>query len=90
MCALYCIDVSAQTPLSKENKLKAAYLLNFTKFIEWPATSADEQSSTIRICVDSSSEFLEFLSPLVTQASEFISKFEFMNILFPAWLPALK
>jgi hypothetical protein len=36
---------AAQNPL--EIKIKAAYLYNFTKFIDWP----DRQSKTIRICV---------------------------------------
>ena len=62
---LFCAGVYAEAPLSKEKKLKAAYLLNFTKFIEWPDTTKIKSTSTIRICVDASSEFQQFLSQLV-------------------------
>jgi hypothetical protein len=57
----FCTAVYADRPLGMEDKLKAAYLLNFTKFIEWP----DTLPSTIRICVDATPEFLQFLSQLV-------------------------
>ncbi len=33
------VEASAEEPSSVEYKIKAAYLLNFAKFIEWPATS---------------------------------------------------
>ncbi len=61
----FCTAVYADSPLSMEDKLKAAYLLNFTKFIEWPATTDMTLPSTIRICVDATPEFLQFLSQLV-------------------------
>jgi len=61
---LLCSSVNAENSLSKEDKLKAAYLFNFTKFIEWPILAKSERPSSIRICVDSSSEFFEFLEEL--------------------------
>jgi hypothetical protein len=63
--SLFCNAVYAEAPLSKEKKLKAAYLLNFTKFIEWPDKIENKSLLTIRICVDASSEFLQFFSQLV-------------------------
>jgi len=61
---LLCSSVNAENSLSKEDKLKAAYLFNFTKFIEWPILAKSERPSSIRICVDSSSAFFEFLEEL--------------------------
>ena len=62
---LLCSSVNAEHSLSKEDKLKAAYLFNFTKFIEWPILAKSERPSSIRICVDGSSAFFEFLEELV-------------------------
>jgi hypothetical protein len=64
-CLLFCIFANAQVPLSKEKKLKAAYLLNFTKFIEWPVTGNETEPSTIRICVDESSDFILFFRNMI-------------------------
>ena len=33
--------VAAETPVTRECQLKAAFLYNFTKFVEWPANSSD-------------------------------------------------
>ncbi len=63
-CLLFCLTTQADAPLSKEDKLKAAYLLNFTRFIEWPESDADEPQKTIRICVASSPKFLAFLNEM--------------------------
>ena len=62
---LLCSSVNAEDSLSKEDKLKAAYLFNFTKFIEWPILAKSERPSSIRICVDGTSAFFEFLEELV-------------------------
>ena len=59
---LFCDVVKSETTLSKKSKLKAAYLLNFTQFIEWPNIPSGQTPSTIRICVDDSSEFILFLN----------------------------
>jgi len=49
--------------LSKSDKLKAAYLFNFTKYIDWPATRVD--SRVLNICSYASTEFNTFLKALV-------------------------
>jgi hypothetical protein len=61
---LLCNSSHAESILSKKDKLKAAYLLNFTQFIEWPNKEAEKTPTTIRICVDGSSEFLLFLNQM--------------------------
>jgi hypothetical protein len=61
---LFCVVSYASAGISKENKLKAAYLLNFTKFIKWPTEGEKESLSSIRICAEESAEFIAFLSEM--------------------------
>jgi hypothetical protein len=44
------VGLSAQTPAT-EYEVKAAYLLNFGKFIKWPATPAQPELEKFTICV---------------------------------------
>lgn len=53
-----CALLYAQTPL--ENKIKAAYLYNFTKFVDWP----DRQGKTIQICVSGDTQISKVLEEL--------------------------
>ncbi|MCH1425186.1 MAG: YfiR family protein [Burkholderiales bacterium] len=63
-CLFLCSVVVANTTLSKEEKLKAAYILNFTKFMEWPVPEVGEAASDIRICTDSSADFIVFFNKM--------------------------
>jgi hypothetical protein len=44
---LLCFDALAQETVARADALKAAYLLNFAQFVEWPANTGD----TLTICV---------------------------------------
>lgn len=57
--------LSAQPPVSKEYQLKAAFLYNFTKFVEWPAGSWLESHSPIVIGVFGGNPFGSFLEQTV-------------------------
>lgn len=59
-------SANTKVTLSKEKKLKAAYLFNFTRFIEWPNNGANKQPSSIHICIDDSKEFYQFLHQMVS------------------------
>lgn len=61
---LFCVVGNASATISKENKLKAAYLLNFTKFIKWPTEGEKKSLTSIKICVEESAEFIAFLSEM--------------------------
>lgn len=63
LCAL-STNIHAEE-LSKEYKLKAAYLFNFTRFTEWPDDSFESNSSPIQLCIQSNSHFINFLTALV-------------------------
>jgi hypothetical protein len=47
-----------------EYQVKAAYLYNFAKFIEWPEGSFKDSSSPIKICILGSDPFGRFLDDL--------------------------
>lgn len=49
MCLLLSSVATAQSPL--EYEVKAAFLLNFTKFVEWPRGAFPNARSPISICI---------------------------------------
>ena len=56
LCAILCVGPliwpnrsAAQVPL--EYEVKAAFLLNFTKFVEWPASAFPGPDSPFTICI---------------------------------------
>jgi len=55
--------------LSKENKLKAAYILNFTKYLDWPNNVQNESPRSIVICLQEMTPFDNFLRQLVANKS---------------------
>lgn len=48
--------------LTKEYKVKAAYLLNILLYVEWPEA---DQSDPLHICVDDQPDFVSFLSAVL-------------------------
>lgn len=61
---LFFGGAQAEANLTKKDKLKAAYLLNFTRFIEWPNSTPDIKSAPIRICIEDSPKFLLFFNQM--------------------------
>lgn len=51
--------------LSKKDKLIAAYLFNFTKFIDWPEFSRREARNQITLCMREDARILDFTRELV-------------------------
>jgi hypothetical protein len=41
----------AQSPTAGEYQVKAAFLFNFAKFVEWPSSSLPDLSAPLRICI---------------------------------------
>lgn len=58
------LDASAQT-ISKEYQLKAAFLYNFSKFVQWPADRFADERSAIVIAVLGENPFGEELKNVV-------------------------
>ncbi len=44
-------NLSAQTPKITEYQVKAAYLANFGRFVEWPGSATAAKSESFNICV---------------------------------------
>lgn len=56
---------AAETPVSKEYQLKAAFLYNFTKFVEWPPARFADNTSPIVVAVVGRNPFGEELENVV-------------------------
>jgi YfiR/HmsC-like len=50
VCSL-AMGTPAQSPTAGEYQVKAAFLYNFAKFVEWPSSSFSDASAPFRICV---------------------------------------
>jgi hypothetical protein len=59
--ATTCVGAAA----TGEYDVKAAYLLNFTKFVEWPASAFTSAEAPIAICIVGSNPFGTVLQELV-------------------------
>jgi YfiR/HmsC-like len=47
----YPTPIRAQVSASIEYQVKAAFLLNFAKFIEWPPNTFESKNKTITVCI---------------------------------------
>ncbi|MEH6712811.1 MAG: YfiR family protein [Paraglaciecola polaris] len=63
------LSLSAQE-LPKERKLKAAYLLNFTKYLTWPEGKINDRETAFRLCVNSDPSFFAFMQALVVKYNQ--------------------
>lgn len=59
----------AAAQVAAEHELKAAFLFNFTKFVEWPAEAFADRTSGFRICVVGDELLAGFLEDLVADES---------------------
>jgi len=62
---LFCSHLNAQPSLTKEQKLKSAYLLNFTRYISWPDRVENEPHVIFQLCLQASSPMLGFMQELI-------------------------
>jgi hypothetical protein len=60
------MTVYAQEPKPSEYQVKAAYLYNFSRFIEWPARPSAESSEPFAICVLGKDPFGSILDTTVS------------------------
>jgi hypothetical protein len=63
--ALTAIGPRAAAQPSLEYEVKAAFLLNFTRFVDWPASAFAEPSSPFAICVIGKDPFAGALDEIV-------------------------
>jgi hypothetical protein len=62
-------NVSAQTRIARPQDLKAAFLFNFTQFVEWPATAFANEKSPFVIGIVGEDPFGNTLDQLVANES---------------------
>jgi hypothetical protein len=61
---VYCGVLKAQVSPT-EHQVKAAFLLNFTKFVEWPEAAFESQESPLSICILGDDPFAGPLDQLI-------------------------
>jgi hypothetical protein len=66
-CVLYSYAVPE--PKTSEARVEAAYIYNFAKFVEWPASKFADSSSPMRFCVLNDFSFEADLSQVVNGKS---------------------
>jgi len=66
VCLLAALSLHAEPPEASEHQVKAAFLMNFTKFVEWPAAAFRDPAQPITICVYGDDPF----GPTLDQAVE--------------------
>lgn len=57
----------AQTPTAGEYQVKAAFLYNFAKFVEWPPSSFSDASASLQICVFGRNPFGDALRNITSE-----------------------
>jgi len=63
-CLLVAVPAAAQQP-SIEHEVKAAFLYNFVRFVEWPATAFETSRSPLALCLAGTDVFGPVLDELV-------------------------
>ncbi len=66
---LFCLILASNSfadhsSISREQKIKAAYLYHLTKFIDWPSEHPNKQSQAITICIAGNTTFTHFMLQL--------------------------
>ncbi len=64
-CLAATITAAAQSARAPEYEVKAAFLYNFAKFVEWPANAFAQSSAPLRICVLGQDPFGDTLNRIV-------------------------
>jgi hypothetical protein len=90
-CAIFAAQIQGQTV--EDTELKAAYLYNFAKFVEWPAGVFSNPTTPLAICVIGDEHMSEVLErvvfgkklsgrPLETRRPRSQKDFKFCHIMF--------
>jgi hypothetical protein len=63
---LVCASAAAQRPGTSEESVKAAFLYNFTKFVDWPETAFTQPSAPFVVCAFADPGFRKALESILT------------------------
>ncbi len=78
---LFLSGTHAQSPTAGEYQVKAAFLFNFAKFVEWPPSSFSDASAPLRICVFGRDPFGEELRNITKEKTVNGRKLEVNQVL---------
>jgi len=78
---LCSLAVGAQAQSATEYQLKAAFLFNFAKFIEWPPGSFPDASAPLRICIFGRDPFGDQLRNITNEKTVNKRKLEVADLL---------
>jgi hypothetical protein len=62
---LLSAPLAAQAPDTLENDVKAAFLFNFTKFIDWPPAAFQGPSDPLRLCIVADAVFIRSVDRII-------------------------
>jgi hypothetical protein len=77
---LLLASTRAQSPTAGEYQVKAAFLYNFAKFVEWPPSSFSNASAPLQICIFGRDPFGDGLRALTADKTVNGRKFEIDNV----------
>ncbi|HYH45974.1 MAG TPA: YfiR family protein [Thermoanaerobaculia bacterium] len=88
-------EAAAQSGSYQEHEVKAAFLYNFAKFVEWPAASFPDATAPLTLCIHGPDPFGPFLDrlvqgervgrrPLVIERSRPVERLRGCHVLFVA------
>jgi hypothetical protein len=78
---LCSLGSGVQGQVATEYQVKAAFLFNFAKFVEWPASSFSDASAPLRICVFGRDPFGEELRNITREKTVNGHKLEIIQVL---------
>ena len=65
LAAVLCSRPAAQPSDTLENDVKAAFLFNFTKFVDWPESAFEAANDPLRMCVVADASFTRSLDRII-------------------------
>lgn len=69
LCGLFAWLVPGLAAANSEDQVKAAFLFNFARYVEWPEAAFEDATAAIRLCLLSDAAFQQVLSETVSGRS---------------------
>ena len=66
LVGLITLAAAPNAHAQSEDQIKAAFLFNFARYVEWPADALSESDASIRICMIGSESFASVVSKIVS------------------------
>lgn len=84
LCSVLCsANVAAVAQSASEYQIKAAFLFNFAKFVEWPSNAFRDASAPLQICVFGQDPFGQELRDITNEKTVNGRKLEINHVVNP-------